>query len=182
MKKLLLFTLLSLGLLTGCQKAPVEITSEYIGSEISYEDFKDEYRDDFVDQKTGFENEEVLSSLGADSKIYKRAYQRHYSDLADINVYAYFTDRDASEPFYVLAEFSDKTDLDMEVNPGTLVFLGNEDTRSDYVYYNYGLVSKKPVEDEETKEKLTALGFIEDEKVKGYFYINEKLYLFEKIK
>lgn len=186
MKKLLLI-LLTLGLLVGCQKSATqlegdpayEINGEFIYSEISYADFKKEYKSDFVDQKTGLENEEILSSLNEDSTIYKTAYQRHYGDLADIFVTAYFNDKEASQPFYVLVEFIDKKDLGLEVSPGTLVYL--DDQNSAYVYYKYGIGNKNPIEDEETKDKLLAIGFVEGE-TKDFFFIDEQLYLFEEDK
>lgn len=186
MKKLLLI-LLTLGLLVGCQKTPnqpeadpaYEINGEFIYSEISYADFKKEYKSDFVDQKTGLENEEILSSLNADSTIYKTAYQRHYGDLADVFVRAYFAEKEANEPFYVLVEFIDKKDLGLEVSPATLVYL--DDQNSDYVYYHYGLRHARPIEDEEIKDKLLAIGFVEGEG-KDFFFIDERLYLFEKDK
>lgn len=186
MKKLLLVILI-LGFLVGCQKTPTqtegdpayEINGEFIYSEISYDDFKKEYKSDFVDQKTGIENEEILSSLNADSTIYKTAYQRHYGDLADVFVRAYFNEKEASEPFYVLVDFADKKDLGLEVSPATLVYL--DDQNSAYVYYKYGIGNKNPIEDEETKDKLLAIGFVESE-MKGFFFIDESLYLFEKDK
>lgn len=186
MKKLLLLVL-TLGLLVGCQNTQAqletdpayEINGEFIYSEIFYADFKKEYKSDFVDQKTGLENEEILSSLNADSTIYKAAYQRHYGDLADVFVRAYFNEKEASEPFYVLVDFADKKDLGLEVSPATLVYL--EDQNSAYVYYKYGIGNKKPIEDEETKDKLLAIGFVEGE-TKNFFFIDESLYLFEKDK
>lgn len=186
MKKLLL-VILALGLLVGCQKTPTqteadlayEINGEFIYSEISYDDFKKEYRSDFVDQKTGIENKEILSYLNADSTIYKAAYQRHYGDLADVLVRAYFNEKEASEPFYVLVDFADKKDLGLKVSPAILVYL--EDQNSAYVYYKYGIGNKKPIEDEETKDKLLAIGFVEGE-TKNFFFIDESLYLFEKDK
>ncbi|MDO5027895.1 MAG: hypothetical protein Q4E36_01405 [Bacillota bacterium] len=187
MKKFIIIILV-LGLLVSCQSptsnpkqdSNYSINEDILATEISFQDFKDEYREDFILEKTGFENKEIISTLNDDSKIYKEVCQRHYGDLVDVFLTAYFTDKDARQPFYVLTDFSDKTKLDFELRPGKLVFL--DDKNSDYVYYNYNLANKNPAEDDDIRDKLIALGFMEDEKLKGYFYINEKLYLFEKEK